>query len=143
MTVTEFLRSRVPFLAGLGAEEARELALAVEQRQFSAGQTIVFQGATVDGLHILAAGAAAVWRTPGKGRAAVSIAQLSPGDVFGEISILESGTATASIKADADDTLVFVLPQSLLDSRPALQSRLRELAAARRAEKPSSGVVSA
>lgn len=112
MTVTKFLLAEVPFLDGLVLEEAQELAAKAQQLSFAAGQTILFRGTTVDGLHVVASGKVSVWIRPEKGsKAPVQVAELGPGDVFGETSIIEMGTAGATIKAVEDETLVFVIPQ--------------------------------
>lgn len=111
MTVTEFLQTQVAFLAGLTQEQARTLATQAAQQSYHAGQTVILRGTTVEGLHVVAAGKVAVWAKPERGRTLVQVAELGPGEVFGETSILEMGTAGATIKALQDETLIFVIPQ--------------------------------
>ncbi|MDD5629541.1 MAG: cyclic nucleotide-binding domain-containing protein [Elusimicrobia bacterium] len=139
MTVTEFLQTKVPFLSGIDNEQARTLAVAAEQLNCRAGQTVLFQGVTVEGLHVVALGKVSVWVKPSKSRSAVEVAQLGPGEVFGETSIIEMGTAGATVKADQDETLIFVIPQdvfhAVLDQHPEIRARAEALIAARR--KPS------
>ncbi|HVE12713.1 MAG TPA: cyclic nucleotide-binding domain-containing protein, partial [Elusimicrobiota bacterium] len=137
MTVTEFLKDNVPFLQGLTEEQAGALARAAEQLPFKKGQTVIFQGSTVDGLHVVASGQVSVMIRPDKGRKEMlQVALLGPGDVFGESSIVEFTTAAATIKSAADDTLVFMIPESvftsLLESDEALRERTLALIAARR-----------
>lgn len=111
MTVTEFLQSQVPFLAGLNEDQARSLATASQQVRFKKGQTVLFKGVTVDGLHVVAVGKVSVHVKLSKGGTATVVAALGPGEVFGETSIMEMSTAGATIKAEEDDTLIFVIPQ--------------------------------
>ncbi|MDD5657204.1 MAG: cyclic nucleotide-binding domain-containing protein [Elusimicrobia bacterium] len=141
MTVTEFLKTAVPFLSGLGEEQAHELAVAAQQLSFTKGQTVLFKGVTVDGLHIVATGKVGVYAKPDKSRPAVRVAELGPGEVFGETSIMEMGTAGAAVKAAEDGTLIFVIPQDafrgILERAPEFRARTEALIAARK--KPSAG----
>lgn len=137
MTVTEFLKSHVPFLEGLSEDQARGLAQACEQLSYRAGQTVVFRGVTVEGLHVVASGKVAVYaKTDPKRKELVQVAELGPGEVFGETSIIEMGTASATIKSAADDTLVFVIPQdafrAVLAENAQFQARAQALIADRK-----------
>ncbi|HAH05348.1 MAG TPA: hypothetical protein DCM05_02305 [Elusimicrobia bacterium] len=131
MIITEFLQNQVPFLKGLTDEQARELASAVEERAYKSGQTIVFKGATVDGLHVIAAGKVSVCAKAEKNSAGAPGAVLGPGDVFGERSIVEITTAKAAFKGAAPETLLFVIPQRafvrLLQNDTALKFRVYAL----------------
>jgi CRP-like cAMP-binding protein len=136
MTVTEFLKTKVPFLSGLDDEQARALATAAEQVPCRRGQTVLFKGVTVDGLHVVATGQVSIWLKPEKNKPALAVAQLGPGEVFGETSILEMSTAGATVKAEAEDTLLFVIPQdafrAILDRNAPLRERAQALIAARK-----------
>lgn len=136
MTVTEFLQSGVPFLSGLTAEQASGLAHAAEQLSFKRGQTVVFRGVTVEGLHVVASGKVSVHaKVDPKKKELVQVAELGPGSVFGETSIIEMGTASATIKA-VEDTLIFVIPQNafreLLASNGDFRARAEALIAERK-----------
>lgn len=136
MTVTDFLQNQVPFLQGLSADQAHALAEQAEQQQFSMGQTVLFKGTTVDGLYVVASGRVTVWIKPDKVKPPVQVAELGVGDVFGETSIIEMGTAGATIKAGEEGTLVFVLPhdafRGILDANEALRARASALIEARK-----------
>ena len=138
MTITEFLRDQVPFLKGLTDEQSKALSQAAEQKHFKQGQTVIFKGTTVDGLHVVAAGKVSVYVRPEKNKDWVRVAELGPGDVFGERSILEFCTAGATIKGAADDTVIFVLPQAafrdLLEKDANLKARTVALIEARTAK---------
>ena len=140
MTITEFLKTQVSFLSGITQEQAVSLASQAQQLSFNKGQTVVFVGTTVEGLHVMAMGKVGVFVRPRKGAAVEQVAELGPGDVFGETSIIEMGTAGATIKASDDVTLIFMLPQEafrqLLAENAEFKARAEALIAARK-KKPS------
>lgn len=111
MDAMTFLRERVPLFGGVSSENLAVLADASSLLTFSAGQTILFKGATVDGLHVVASGRVGVFVKPAS-RPPVQIAMLGVGDVFGEMSIVEMGVAAAAIKAAEAVTTVLVIPQA-------------------------------
>lgn len=137
MTVTEFLRSQVPFLNGLEDEPLLDIAKSLDQHVFGKGQTVVFKGVTVDGLHIVASGRVSVESRSQKSKAVVTVAELGPGQIFGETSIMEHCTAGATIKCLDEGTLIYILPQDsfceLLKKHPRLQERAEALIAERKA----------
>lgn len=110
MDALTFLRGHVPLFAGVSEENLAALARAAEVLSFGAGQTILFKGATVDGLHVVITGRADVWMRAST-KTLVRIAELGFGEVFGEMSIVEMGTAGATIKASADGAVVLMIPQ--------------------------------
>lgn len=140
MTVTEFFKNNVPFLSGLTEEQAHQLALQAEQKTFRKDQTVLFKGTTVDGISVVASGSVAVWIQSTKGKPPTQAAQLGPGDVFGETSIIEMGTSAATIKALADDTLIFEIPQEafrqILSQNTEFQAKTLALIAQRKPAPP-------
>lgn len=135
MNAFTFLKEHTPLFAGVA--DARLEALAAESKlaAYASGKTVLFQGMTVDGLYVLCTGKLSVQvKQPGKGLK--QVAELNPGEVFGETSIYESGIAGASIKAAADDTHVLVIPQDafrrLLVEDPGFGERVKALIASRR-----------
>jgi CRP-like cAMP-binding protein len=137
MTVTEFLKDHVPFLSGLDEAQARALAQAAAQETFAPGKLVVMQGETVDSLYVIATGKVAVSRKE-KGKAAVPLAELGRGEVFGETSIVEMGVAGATVRA-AEETLVFIIPQTAfvraMQENGALKEGLLAKIEARRAKR--------
>lgn len=110
MDALTFLRDHVSLFAGVNEENLAGLAGSSELLAFKAGQTILFKGATVDGLHIVVSGRADV-HMRASNKALVRIAELGPGEVFGEMSIVEMGTAGATIKASDKGAVVLMIPQ--------------------------------
>lgn len=68
--------------------------------KFNAGETILSEGEIGSTAYLITAGTVKV--TFGKGTKAKSIATLKKGDVFGEMSLLEPGPRSASVKAESD-----------------------------------------
>lgn len=139
--ISDWLKSRVPLFAELSVDELSALAKNTRCAEFQAQETIVRQGMTLDDLHLIVSGRATVrvraspghWREP---------ARLGPGDLFGETSIIERGTASATVRAEEAVTVYLIGQEALLgamDGNPRFKERLQALVLARRAEsaKPS------
>jgi CRP-like cAMP-binding protein len=97
---------------------------------FRQGQIIVAQGEKADGFYILLSGHLVV-RVEGR-----TIGEISEGDVFGEMGLLEGGRREANVSvASADAEVLFMSTKSfqgLLHSVPAFAWGIWETAAARR-----------
>ena len=135
MDAKEFLQSYVPLFAGVADEHLTAMAAASTLQSFKNGQTIVFQGVTVDSLHVVVVGKATVHaKVPAKGL--VQVAELGMGQVFGEASIFESGTAGAAVKAAQDGTQILTIPQEafkrVLAENPEFVGRVKSLISQRR-----------
>ena len=136
MDAFTFLRERVSLFAGVTDEHLTAVAVGSTLSTYKSGQTIMFKGATVDGLHVIAVGKAGVFvKIPPQPLA--QVAELGSGDVFGEVSIIENGTAGATIKCIEDGTYVLNIPQDafrvLLTESPEFVSRVKALIASRKA----------
>ncbi len=136
MDAFTFLRERVALFAGVSDEHLTTVAVGSTLSSYKSGQTIMFKGATVDGLHVMAVGKAGVFIKPPT-QPVVQVAELSSGDVFGETSIIENGTAGATIKCLEDGTYVLNIPQDafrvLLAESPEFVARVKALIASRKA----------
>ncbi|MBI4060000.1 MAG: cyclic nucleotide-binding domain-containing protein [Elusimicrobia bacterium] len=136
MDAFTFLHERVALFAGVSEKHLTDLATVSTLSSYKSGQTIMFKGATVDGLHVMAVGRAGVFVKP-PNQSAIQVAELASGDVFGETSIMEMGTAGATIKAIEDGTFVLNIPQdafrALLSENPEFVLRVKALIASRKA----------
>lgn len=135
MDAFTFLKEHTPLFAGVADMHLETLAGASKVAAYANGKTVLFQGITVDELHVVCSGKLSVQvKVPNKGL--TTVAELEPGDVFGETSIFEMGTAGATIKAAADDTYVLAIPQDafrrILAEDPAFVERVKALIASRR-----------
>jgi CRP-like cAMP-binding protein len=129
-----FLEKHCALFSGVSDAHLTALAVNSELKTVKAGQTVVFQGTTVEGLHVVIAGKVAVTaKVTGKG--VIQVAELGPGEVFGEKSILEFGTSGAAVKGAQDGTMLLVIPQEafkkLVAEDAAFVARLKALIASR------------
>lgn len=135
MDALTYLRGHVPLFAGVTEENLSALARTSELLSFNAGQTILFKGATVDGLHVVVSGQADVLMRASN-KALVRVAELGPGEVFGEMSIVEMGTAGATIKASDKGAVVLMIPQEsfrrVLQQDEAFATRVNRMIVTRR-----------
>lgn len=110
MDALTFLQTHVALFAGIPEEQLAPLAASATLSSYNAGATVLFKGMTVDGLHIVCNGTVTVHvKLPGK--AVGQVAELGQGEVFGETSIVEQGTAGATVKAGAGGAMVLMIPQ--------------------------------
>lgn len=135
MDALTFLGAHVPLFAGIPEDQLTPLAQDATLKTLAAGQTALFAGMTVDNLHIVASGTAVVSaKVPGKG--VVKVAELGPGQVFGELSMLEGSIASATVKAGEKGLIVLLVPEApfrrLATENETLVGRIRELISARR-----------
>jgi len=89
------LRS-VSLFADLDDSELAQVALLFKQRRFSAGDTVVMEGADGAAFFLIESGEATV-SVRGTERAG-----LGPGDHFGEIALIDEGVRSATITATTD-----------------------------------------
>ena len=105
-------------------------------RAFPKGVRVFHEGDTSDACYVVRSGDLRVTREHSDGRA-IALATLGPGDIFGELAMLDGGTRSASVETLADSELL-ALPardvRRLLAEHPeiavklvvALTRRLRE-----------------
>ncbi len=118
--------ARVPLFADLGRRHLNQLADAAQIVSYRQGTTVIREGDPGATLFVIVDGTADVSRG---GRI---LATLSPGEFFGEVSLLDGGPRTASIVAQTPLTAVrlFRAPfYRLVQAEPAIGVRvLAELA---------------
>jgi cAMP-dependent protein kinase regulator len=136
--LVDFLRQRLlanlvassPMFAPFTPEERRQLVARFRLCEAAPGAVVVAEGQLARGLYVVLAGSAEVVR----GDAAVPIATLAGGDVFGEISLLE-GEAVATVRARSR-CLLLVLPtaefREVIMTHPRVLEYVAELADARK-----------
>ena len=107
-TVVDFL-SAIPFFAGLEAGALERLAASMRSRRFRRGEVIFHVGDPGDALFIILSGAVKISLPSETGDEAI-LATLRPGDVFGELALLDGAARSASAAAIAATETV-VLPR--------------------------------
>ena len=90
------LLKQVPLFSDLEDRELQEIASAMRQRTFSAGQEIAVEGESGVGFFVIEDGEAKV-SVHGD-----EVRRLGPGDYFGEVALITQGPRTATVTADSE-----------------------------------------
>src|SRR6476659_2751808 len=93
--------SRVPILKQLEPHERAPLAEEVDQVNFKAGETIFNEHDRGDSLYVLETGSVRIWVFDEDVKE-VTLAELKPGDFFGELAVLDRGERSSSATAITD-----------------------------------------
>lgn len=127
---------RVSILSPLLDEECRQLATTARLVHFGPHDRVVLQGQEGSSLFVVHQGTLdVVFRQPDG--TDVRIAELHPGDVFGELALLTGKPRTATVQSVEEVTLVEISRDDLLpilDKRRALVDELSMLLASRQAQ---------
>src|SRR5580692_5523849 len=97
----------LPLFRLLNNNELKALRFITQERQFAAGHEIFKEGAAGDGVYFVKSGLVEI--TAGKGERRV-FSRLGPGEIFGEMAVIEHRPRSASASA-AGPTEVFFLPR--------------------------------
>ena len=116
----EEIRS-VPLFSGFGEKELQRVAAIVKEVSFPAGKDIAKQGESGVGFHMIV-----------DGQATVSVdgvvhGTLEPGSYFGEISLIDGGSRSATVTAKTDLKTVSLTSwdfNALMDQFPELSRTL-------------------
>lgn len=122
-----------PFFASLGAEAVAALAGLCVTRRIEGGQTLFCQGDPGDALYAIRRGQVRIVAETRDGRS-TTLNLLGPGDVFGEVALLDGEPRTATAVAAETTELFAILRRDLLaliERRPEIAIRLVEFLCAR------------
>ena len=116
----------VPFFAGLDADALQRVAAGMRSRRFRRGEVIFHVGDPGDALFIIVSGEVKIWLPSEAGEEAILV-RLQPGDVFGELALLDGAPRSATATAlSAVETVV--LPRDrfreLISNEPAVRDAL-------------------
>ncbi len=121
----ELLRS-VPLFSDLEGEELERFSRVAVPRAYPALTRVFHEGDHSDACYIVRSGRFRVTREHSDGRA-ITLATLGPGDIFGELAMLDGEVRSASVEALADGELL-ALPasevRSLLARHPEITVKL-------------------
>lgn len=129
------LLAQVPLFAGLSQTHLRAIAALAEEVRYSPGRMIVRAGTPGVAFYVIVEGTAKVLR--GTIASARGTWSLGPGDVFGELALLDGGPRTASVVAETPLTTIRIerAPfRQMLRSEPDIALRLLETTATRARE---------
>src|SRR5918993_4461441 len=122
------LLEAVPAFACLPTPALEELATRLEAHRYSSGATMVTEGEAGDRLYLIADGRAEV-STAGQG-GPVPLATLGPGELFGEIALLEPGGRRQATVTSLEPLLVLSLDapdfHRVLDAHPEARTAFSE-----------------
>jgi CRP/FNR family transcriptional regulator, cyclic AMP receptor protein len=125
-TAAESLAS-VPLFENLSPRQLRKLARSTQEDRYDAGDVIVREGGKTQTLFVVLEGTAKVVRN---GR---TVSRRSPGEFFGEISMIDGRPRTASVVADTPMRCLVLyhdgLRELLMDDAQMAWDLLRTLAA--------------
>jgi CRP/FNR family transcriptional regulator, cyclic AMP receptor protein len=96
--------ARVPLFRRLEPHELEHLAEEVEQVNYKAGEIIFHEYDTGDALYVVEEGAVRIWVTD-EDVQEVTLAELQPGQLFGEMAVLDRGQRSSSATAMVDTHL--------------------------------------
>jgi CRP/FNR family transcriptional regulator, cyclic AMP receptor protein len=130
------LLERVPLFSELSSKELEEVASVAIPRSYPKDVRIFHEGDKGDACYVVRTGDCRVTREHSDGRA-ITLANLGPGDIFGELAMLDGELRSASVEATSDVELLALAAQdmrNLLRRHPeitvklvvALTRRLRE-----------------
>ena len=96
--------ARIPLFQRLEDHELEHLAEDVEQVNYKAGEIIFHEYDTGDALYVVEEGSVRIWVTD-EDVQQVTLAELTPGQFFGELAVLDRGQRSSSASAITDTHL--------------------------------------
>jgi CRP/FNR family cyclic AMP-dependent transcriptional regulator len=124
-SAVELLRS-VALFADLEEGELERFSHVAVPRSFPAGTRVFHEGDSSDACYIVSEGSFRVTREHSDGRA-ITLATLGPGEIFGELAMLDGDKRSASAESITDGTLL-ALPandvRNLLSRNPEIALKL-------------------
>ena len=124
----------VPLFATLGRREFKAVTQVLDELDVGPGQALTREGEPGREFFVIDSGRAEVTRD------GEHVADLGPGDFFGEIALIEEGRRTATVSA-SEPTNVLVLTaaafRGLRHTAPSVYEQVREVIASRQPAVPS------
>jgi CRP/FNR family transcriptional regulator len=102
------LLGRVSIFTDLSEPQLLDLASVAVPRRWSSGEVIFREGDTGDTCYVVQDGSVRVTRNHTDGRT-ITLAELRPGDLFGELAMFDSERRSATVEAVVDTTGVALL----------------------------------
>ena len=129
------LLGRIDIFAHLGAEELESLAAGVARRAFDEGQALIRAGEQGDSMFVLVEGLVYVFADVKGDGGSTRVAQILPGQFFGEMSLLTGEPRSATVVA-ATDAVAYEITKDhmgeLLRRRPEMARTISDIVAERR-----------
>jgi CRP-like cAMP-binding protein len=128
---------KVDFLSVLSIGELDKLSEYIYKKIFPKKSVIFKQGDAGDFFYILYKGTASVWSSEKSG-AKHLIAQLQPGDYFGEIALIANDLRNSTIICDTDIEAFLLFKNDfngLVRENPSLEKKIQDVVARRQAQR--------
>ncbi|MDD9939149.1 MAG: Crp/Fnr family transcriptional regulator [Myxococcales bacterium] len=104
----------IPFFAGLEEDDYRRLHGSARTRRCESGEVVIEQGDPPEAVYAVSTGRFKVV-APREGGRDATLQILGPGDVFGELAMLDEGVRSARVTALEESVLVVVERRGFLD----------------------------
>lgn len=115
MDVTRLLEE-VDLFAGLSEEELHQIASICQERKFNGGEVLATEGQQGDHMFVITEGFVEVRLEKHPDRQARVIINLGPGQLIGEMALLDQGPRSATIRAISDPTIVQAIDRDDFDA---------------------------
>lgn len=125
--------ARISVFERLQKDELETLAALTKRNKYPRGTAVFFQDDPSDALYLVISGSAKVYQTSEDGKERI-LTILKPGDVVGELAMVEGQARSASVQALEDSELLVLTRQdfrSFCDGHPSVLWELLETFAAR------------
>lgn len=127
------LLEQTPLFAGLSTDEREELAGYLQKRKYRANEALFYEGDNGNHLFIIDSGRVSISSRSAEGRE-VLVALLGPGEIIGELSLLDGQPRSAEARA-VEGTSAYVLSADALEQcmkrYPSVSSALLRVLAGR------------
>lgn len=110
--------AHVDLFSGLDKKEQRYISNSCQERKFPAGTVLMQQGDTGAGLFVITDGRVKITQSTNPDRAEEDLGTAGPGDVLGEMALLDDRPRSATVTA-IEDVTALLLP--IWDFRTALR----------------------
>ena len=119
--------AHVELFAGLEKKDLQQLVVACRERSYSAGSKLIKQGDTGVGLYVITNGTVHITREVDPDKPELDLGTVGPGNVLGEMSLLDDLPRSASVTA-VSDVIALLLPvwefRTTLRNHPDIALRL-------------------
>lgn len=116
------LLEHVPVFEGFSRGEIVELEKVMHRREHNSGDVLAYKGSAGHGMYVILSGSVAVMGEEGR-----QLAELGPGEIFGELSLLDDSPRSATVVAKADCVTLGLFRhdmQKLIHAAPSLGAAL-------------------
>ena len=101
--------AHIPLFSGLDKKELLEIDRSCKERKYSPGTTLIKQGDTGVGLYVITKGRVHVTQVTDPDRPEEDLATVGPGEVLGEMALLDDLPRSATVTA-IDEVTALLLP---------------------------------